>query len=162
MVVADECRLQSEPNPFYRWSKKGKKSKVKIRQEKKSVSFYGGLSLKMGKVVGHQTEWQNSEETILFLEEINREYREKGTILLIWDNASWHKSKQIRTWLKRNPRVVELMNFPPYSPDLNPQEHVWKEMKRYLAEYFEGEKFERIIDKACLFLTTRLFDYKLF
>lgn len=132
MVVADECKLQSEPNPFYRWSRKNRPQVMKILREKKAVSFYGGLSMNRGNVIGHQCSWQDSSETIKFLEQIKKKYRGLGKVLLIWDNASWHKSKMIRQWLEDNPEVVKLMNFPPYSPDLNPIEHVWKEMRRYL------------------------------
>ncbi len=159
-MVADECKLQSEPNPYYRWNGKNDTPVIRIRREKKSVSLYGGLSMNTGNVMGHQCSWQNSDETIEFLKVIKRKYMNKGTVLLVWDNASWHKSKKIRQWLEENPGIVKLMNFPPYSPDLNPMEHVWKEMKGYLSDQFSNKEFNQIVDAACGYLMKNKFNYK--
>ncbi|MBM4402607.1 MAG: IS630 family transposase, partial [Candidatus Cloacimonetes bacterium] len=135
MVVADECKLQEEPNPFYRWNIKGQTPIVKILSSKKSVSFYGGLSLNDKKEIVHLAPWQNSEETCRFLDELKKKYQNtKKPVLLIWDGASYHKSGMIREWCEDNPGVLELLRFPAYSPDLNPQENVWKALRRNLSE----------------------------
>lgn len=41
-------------------------------------------------------------------------------ILLFADSAGWHKSKELNT-----PSNIHLELLPPYSPDLNPSEHLW-------------------------------------
>lgn len=46
-------------------------------------------------------------------------------ILLLWDRATWHRGPEITRLLEANPRL-EIVWFPPGSPELNPQEHVWK------------------------------------
>ena len=82
-------------------------------------------------------------------------------ILLIWDNASFHTHREVRTWLTDNPGVVELMNVPTYCPELNPQEHVWKAMKRNLAFLKTHEmQFDEITEAAQKFLK-RTFRYRL-
>jgi DDE superfamily endonuclease len=64
-------------------------------------------------------------------------------LFLIWDNASWHKSQAVRTWLRwHNQRVkatghgVRLIAFrlPVKSPWLNPIEPKWVHGKRAVAE----------------------------
>lgn len=167
-MVADECKLQQEPNPIYRWNKKGITPVISVKRNKrKNKSIYGGLSLNLKKVFTHFCDWQNSDETIRFLEVIKKHWNKqtiktKKRILLVWDNASWHRSKQVRDWLTDNPGVIELMNFPPYHPELNPQEHVWKAMKQYLARLKRDEQadFDRILVKAKWFLKSKTFDYK--
>lgn len=162
MVVADEVKIQEEPNPFYRWNKRQNTPIVKIRRDKQSVSFYGGLSLKTKKVISHLCYWQNSKETIKFLNLIKDKYKDKGKILLVWDNASWHKSKAIRQWLAKNNKTnwLELLNFPPYSPELNPQERVWKALRKHLSTKVGLYTFKETIDQACHFLLTGEFDYR--
>ncbi len=49
-------------------------------------------------------------------------------ILLLWDRAPWHRGKPIEKVLEENPRL-EIVYFPPGCPELNPQEHVWKEVR---------------------------------
>lgn len=162
MVVADECKLQKEPNPFFRWNVKGQTPIVKILQGKDAVSFYGGLSLGSKKEIVHLASWQNSEETCRFLEEVKRKYQDSNKpVLLIWDGASYHKSGMIREWCEDNPGVVELLRFPAYSPNLNPQENVWKALRQNLSKVVHEYTFQGVIDRACRFLLTGRFDYKL-
>ena len=57
-------------------------------------------------------------------------YRGKR-VLLVLDNASWHKTKSLH-W-----HHIEPVYLPPYSPDFNPIERLWQHLKgNYLAGYF--------------------------
>ena len=49
-------------------------------------------------------------------------------ILFLQDNAPVHKAYSVMDWFERN--CIELVEYPPYSPDLNPIEHVWVELKK--------------------------------
>jgi len=44
------------------------------------------------------------------------------------DNAPVHMAYNVMEWLERN--YIELVEYPPYSPDLNPIEHAWVELKK--------------------------------
>lgn len=168
MVVADECKIQREPNPFYRWHTKGQTPVVKVDRKKgDAISFYGGLSLTTKREIAYlTTEHQTSQETCFFLDEIKKTYAEKQKsrgkrkrkVLLIWDGAMHHHGK-VQQWLTHNPGVVELWNFPAYCPDLNPQEHVWKAMRADLATIVHQVPYRQLIDRACRFLLTKTFDY---
>jgi len=160
VVVADECKIQREPNAFYRWSSKGQTPIVKVDRKKgDAVSFYGGLSLKTKQEVAYlTTAHQTSQETCYFLDAIKKRYRGKGKVLLVWDGAMHHMGA-VKGWLIRNPGVVELWKFPPYCPDLNPQEHVWKALREELARIVHRVTYTQLIDRACRFLNTRTFDY---
>ena len=52
------------------------------------------------------------------------------------------------------------MNLPTYSPDFNPQEHVWKALRKHLAKVAGKYDYKEMIDRACLFLRTQKFEYK--
>ena len=52
-------------------------------------------------------------------------------ILLIWDNATWHKSQEVKDFLKTElGKRLWVANTPPYSPEFNPDELVWANLKR--------------------------------
>lgn len=67
----------------------------------------------------------------------------KEALLLIWDNASWHKSKEVRGWINahnqevkdggRGVRIVPCL-LPKKSPWLNPIEPKWAHSKRKVTE----------------------------
>jgi hypothetical protein len=44
------------------------------------------------------------------------------------DNAPKHTSRLVREWIHNN--GVQCIDFPPYSPDLNPIENIWADLKR--------------------------------
>lgn len=60
------------------------------------------------------------------------------------DNASWHKAKTVQDFLKNN--NIQYLYQPPYSPDLNPIEHCWANIKRKLKTIKEdvGNFYERL------------------
>lgn len=52
-------------------------------------------------------------------------------ILLIWDNASWHKSAETVAFLRSDEgKRLWVAHTPPYAPELNPDELVWANLKR--------------------------------
>jgi transposase len=55
-----------------------------------------------------------------------------GTIIL--DNASFHRKEALEILIKKRRRKLNLLFLPPYSPDLNPIEKSWANMKRYLRD----------------------------
>jgi transposase len=56
-------------------------------------------------------------------------------IILILDNASCHKSRKVKIWLERH-KNVRLFYLPPYSPEYNPVEQVWKWIKTNLYSVY--------------------------
>lgn len=71
-------------------------------------------------------ETNRSEIVNLFLKQLSEKYTD-AKILLILDNASYHKNQGSEKYPL--PENISLMFLPPYSPDLNPQENVWKIVK---------------------------------
>jgi len=167
VVVADEAKIQQEPNACYRWNPKGYTPVVRVNRVRKAVSIYGGLSKLTSRVITHFCEWQESPETVAFLEKI-KQHRQRlvqaldraAPILLVWDGARWHKSKEVKRWLAANPGVVELMHFPPYSPELNPQEKVWKALRKHVFDSLVCDPFDTTVLKAKRFLKNRKFSYR--
>lgn len=132
VFASDESRIIWESEIRRLWLPKGQKSVIKVHKERKAQSFLGLLNLKTGKELVYKLSWQNTSEIIKALEELTRTYPDKR-ICIIWDNAGFHKGKKLRQKLSTTLKNIHLINFPPYAPDKNPQEHVWKYGKDKLA-----------------------------
>jgi transposase len=106
------------------WAPVGQTPSVRVDTQRDMIHFYGCLNLSTGQQIAMQTQTMNSESTALFLTQVAQCYPDQP-ILLLWDRAKWHGGQAVKDFLAAHPKI-EMMKFPPGSPDLNPQEHVWK------------------------------------
>ncbi len=73
----------------------------------------------------------DSDGVIGFLEYLCRRYRKKD-LIVIWDGATIHRSQAIKDFLKSKPGRIHLVALPGYSPELNPVELLWNQLKKEL------------------------------
>ena len=84
---------------------------------------YGAVSPLDGRFDSLILPWVNGDCMQLFVNEIAARYPHEN-IVMVMGGAGWHKSQAMK--LAENMRILFL---PPYSPELNPQEHVWDELR---------------------------------
>jgi len=51
-------------------------------------------------------------------------------MIVVLDNACYHYARQIHPWLHKKRQVLRLLFLPPYSPELNAMDRVWKHARR--------------------------------
>lgn len=132
----------------------------------KSKTIFGALSVKSGKTLVRSCQKQSGVEAVKLLNKVKNYYQRNFShtgkpILLLWDNGGSHKSAEVKQWLNDNPNIVELDNFPPYSPEFNPIEHVWKELKKHINHLRGTVTLTEIMVVAKRFLKNKRFYYKL-
>ncbi len=96
---------------------------------------YGAVSPLDGRFDSLMLPHVNGECMQLFLDEVAARYPQEN-ILMVLDGAGWHKNQTIQL-----PQNLRLIFLPPYSPELNPQEHVWDELRE---KYFHNRVFDSI------------------
>ena len=116
----DESGFEGDPRPRRRWAQVGSSpTRVKNGDHLRS-NVIGGMCPRTGEFCGIEVPSCDSASFQVFLNEANSELTfERPTNLLIVDNASWHKTKNL-DWGKFTPIFL-----PPYSPDFNPIERLW-------------------------------------
>lgn len=108
--------------------------------QRNSIKIFGAIELYSAKFLYKRDDVFNADTYGAFLEDIARRYRRKGA-LLIQDNASYHKDRDIWSWFKANRHWLEVHQLPPYSPEFNATERMWQHTRRNATHnrYFKSE-----------------------
>ncbi len=125
----DEVGFQTEGTLAYTWGKKGKKIEIKNYGRHGRMNLIGAFELGTGVFHGIITSFMvNACRFRRFICHLKRKMR-TDKILLICDNASFHKAKWFTEWEKSQGSWLKLEFLPAYSPDFNPIERLWRWMK---------------------------------
>lgn len=148
----DESSPQTTSNTQRFWSF-GKPVLFKNTSKVRANTF-GFYPLNGQPVVGFRKR-SRKEDVRSFLIRI-RKVNPKGRIILILDNFSSHKARIVQAWAKK--LNIVLVYLPIYSPDLNPIEYIWKDVKRVISRTFIQNlaKLKRVIIKAFLERSNKL------
>lgn len=161
VFASDEVRIMLETLTKRAWLKKGEKTIVKVKRSNEYQNYIGLLNQKDFKCHIYELKWQNQEEIIKAINKFLKLYPNKK-ICVIWDNAKFHKGKLIRESLKKGNSLerLHLINFPPYAPDKNPIEHVWKKAKQKISN-IQFKSFKETKDNFKKLINTRKFNYQI-
>jgi len=159
VLVEDEMMLSTQTTTQKIWLPLGEFPKIDVSSKRQNRCIYGFLNIKTGHEHAFKTLRANSEESCGVLEKIGSLYKNQK-ILLIWDNASWHKSEKIKEFLQKTKHSFHLIQFPPYAPDLNPQEHVWKAGRSHVSHNEFIENIDQATNRFVKYLNDSFFEYK--
>ena len=139
ILYGDESFFRSETPLTNTWGDTKQRKSIKISSHHGTIGVIGAVDPKSG----YHEELVITEGRIdsvvvnLFLKQLSKKHKGEK-ILLILDNASYHRNQGSKKYPL--PENISLMFLPPYSPDLNPQENVWKIVKE--------AKFKNILCKT--------------
>jgi len=152
---------------MHSWSEQGKplqlveKDLDKTEDEPKAMACYGVyLKAEAQMLVRFVEQRPVSEITCQFLEWVCQQVSQRGkrVLPLIWDNASWHISKQVRQWIKQHNAQVKrsgkgvrliVCQLPVKSPWLNAIEPKWIHAKRAIVEPQRILSVQEIKTRVC-------------
>jgi transposase len=130
-MFGDESSFWLDGTLHVTWARVGVQPRVDTFGERKTAHVYGAVSLERRPRFLYQFAKVFNGRTFLdFLKEVVRRSRRRKVFLII-DNGPCHQlDASGRQWLHDNRDRVELFRLPPYSPELNAIEGVWKVTKR--------------------------------
>lgn len=131
IVAGDEASVYRQATVQMVWAPVGQTPVVKVDPGRANLHFYGALNLQTGQEIVMRPTVMKAVASALFLLKLVLAYPDQK-ILLLWDRAPWHHGPAIREFMTAHPNL-EIFYFPPASPDLNPQEQVWKEARAHVT-----------------------------
>jgi transposase len=155
-LAEDEAGLYLQATTCHVWAAIGQTPIVRADPGRAKTNFYGTLNLCTGQEVAMRSDLMNAEVSAQYLEIILKTNPEVP-IILFWDRAPWHRGKPIDQVLEKHPRL-EIIFFPTASPDLNPQEHVWKAVRKEVSHNHLEAKLPELADRFLNKLNSSTFD----
>ena len=135
VMFQDEARFGRISRNRYCWAPRPLRPMVKASLTHEYTYAYGAVSPMDGRFDSLVLPHVNTECMQLFINEIGNRCPQENIIMVV-DGAGWHRANALTM-----PDNIRLHFLPPYSPELNPQEHLWDELRE---KYFHNQVFESI------------------
>ena len=127
----------------YTWFAKGKQRIIKTTGKHRGVKLLATVNYVTGEVVWQEEEQYTAVEFLAFLRKVTAAYP-TGNIVMILDNTRIHHAKLLEPFLKEMGGRLKFIFLPPYSPQLNVVEGLWKWLKSDVINNVFYHKVEEI------------------
>ena len=149
------------------WIKKGVDKPIAQTASRTRVNVLGGIELASMNVISCCPEFVNAQTIVDFFDQLRAAHPAAPMIHIFLDQSGYHRSKLVEEEALK--KSIKLHFLPPYSPNLNPIERVWKVMNERVRNnvFFTSAKefrtaisdfFENTINKITPFLRDRIHD----
>ena len=129
----DEVHFQQHGSRCRMWIPPEDKDPVVFHHPtRKTVGYFGAVRLRDGRFVFRREDSRFNNDTFFaFMKQLRSlTAPTRRRVVIIADNAKYHHGRMHKEWRDRNSRRFALEFLPPYSPELNPIERVWKLTRR--------------------------------
>lgn len=154
ILALDQMSLYFQATLTHVWAPRGLTPRVAIHPQRDCIHFYGALNLRDGREIALPAQEMNSAVTANFLMILLMLY--PLPILLLLDRAPWHFGQEVRELLASTDRL-QLLFFPPASPELNPQEHVWAQARDAISHNHNYRQFPTLQEDFETYLNETVF-----
>ncbi len=139
----DEMRVGQQGSLTRVWAEKGTRPRVVRQRQFLSAYIFGACCPEKDKACALVLPEANTDMMQLHLQEISKRIDDEYHALILVDRASWHTTEQIQL-----PKNITLIPLPPYSPELNPMEQLWQQLRKIKLSNACYEDYEEIVSSA--------------
>jgi len=153
----DETTVTLDPPPRACWMKKGQQKRIPATRpgEKQKRHVFGGYNWLKDTITWTTAMTKNSVAFILFLGELLLKRYPTKRVVLVMDNASYHKSASALAALSLFEHRVMVIWLPPYCSDLNPIENFWRYLKDHACANKLQDNIEEVVKAAVKLMTVQ-------
>lgn len=152
LLFVDEATVRRHPTLTAQWCLVDEVPEVPTGDDHTKIHVYGAVAPLTGRTHYHIGPFLGKKEFATFLQQLLRYYGEKA-LVIIHDRAAQHYGSPVAAMGQAAAGRLQLHPQPAYSPELNPQERIWKWMRRMVTHnhWFETlqEEIQAIRDFFC-------------
>ena len=142
-MFQDEAGFGRINKPKTCWCPTGERPSVPCHHIREFRYAYGAVEPKTGDSFFLVMPYCNTDCMNVYLRELSKTYSD-DIVLMVCDGARWHSSARLHI-----PENIFITHIPPYTPEMNPIEQIWKEIRK---RGFKNEVFatlEKVVDRLC-------------
>jgi transposase len=143
-MAQDEARFGRISGTKKSWAPYSIRPLVPKQIVRKYTYAYSAVCPKLGEMTSLILPYGNTQMMNKFLKHVSEEFK-KYNIIMLLDQAGWHRSNCLKI-----PRNIKLIKQPSHSPELNPVEHIWDEIRE---KHFHNKAFrslDEVEDTLCV------------
>ena len=140
----DESRIGQQGSLTRQWAAKGTRPRVVRQRQFISTYIFGAICPKKDKGCALVLPETNTGMMQFHLNQISEHVEDGYHAIIMMDRASWHTTEALVI-----PKNVSILPLPPYSPELNPMEQVWQQLKKIRLSNTCFKNYEEIVDACC-------------
>ncbi len=138
------------------WVRRGEHLAVRRGKGRRRVNLAGALCLETGHCQIVEDVRITAETTVELFARLERANPDKRRIHVILDNAGTNRGQPLREWLARSDCRIRPIYLPPYAPNLNAIERLWKVMHQHVTRNRHYEDFRAFAEAIMRFFKTTL------
>jgi len=142
-MFQDEAGFGRINKPKYCWCVKGVRPIVPCHHIREHRYAYGAVEPLTGESFFLVLPYSNTDCMNVFLKGLSDKFPD-DRIILVCDRATWHRAKTLEI-----PKNIRLFYLPPATPEMNPIEQIWKEIRKrgFRNEIFQT--LDKVVDRLC-------------
>jgi len=140
----DESRIGQQGSLSRVWASKGTRPRVVRQRQFLSTYIFGAVCPDRDVGCALILPECNSGMMQIHLDEISKKIKKGFHAIILMDRASWHTTESLNV-----PKNISLLPLPPYSPELNPMEQVWQQLRRQALSNTNFKNYTDIVNQCC-------------
>ncbi len=142
-MAQDEGRFGRISTPKRAWAPPGIRPKAPRQVIREFSYVYAAVAPEQGLMTSLILPHADTDMMNLFLAQVARDFADYFVVMQV-DQASWHRAKDLQV-----PENIRLIFQPPYSPEVNPVEHLWEEVREKYLHNRILPSLEDLIEVLC-------------
>jgi transposase len=126
------------------WARRGSRPAAVKQTQYEWLYVISAVCPKTGQSVGMLSPYISTEIVNVYLKQFARELATNVHAVLIWDQAGFHKSKELVV-----PENITIIELPAYSPELNPVENLWQYLRSHYWSNRSYGDYDDLREAAC-------------
>jgi hypothetical protein len=143
LFAQDEGRFGRISDVRRAWSPLGTRPQAPRQVIRTYLYVFTAVCPALGRMTSLILPWANTEMMSIFLRQVAEDFSDYFILMLV-DQAGWHISQKLQ-----RPENIRMIKLPPRSPELNPVEHIWEELREKNFANKAFRDLDEVEDNLC-------------